>query len=519
MNDESAPESLTAQLKDTERTLALLVRGVRDYGIFMLDPKGQVATWNEGAERIYGFAASEAIGKHFSIFYTPEELQTRHPQQELENAKNSERYEDEGWRLRKDGTRFWADVVITPVYDENRQFVGFASVIRDLTERKQNELLLENERREAAKSQEHFRLMITSVRDYAIFMLDPQGHVATWNEGAQRIKGYTASEIIGRHFSVFYTPEAQQNKHPEHELEVAKEEGRYEEEGWRIRKDGSMFWANVVITSLFDEGELVGFAKVTRDLTERRKSEQVREENSRLIDETNQELQRLAYVVSHELQAPIATITRYGNLFSVRYKHVLGPDAYEFLDKMGEATRLIARIVDDLWTYARVSKPNAVFELVYTGHCINDAINELGEVVSDADITTGNLPSLEANRQQLTFVFKELIKNAIRYRSTDRPKIHIEAKEHDKGWLFSIRDNGIGIDKIHSLEVFQLFHRLRGGPEPAATGMGLAICKKIVQQHNGHMWYESRPGTGTTFFMHLPEQDSRPHPERSYLLH
>jgi PAS domain S-box-containing protein len=486
-------DRLSRQLKDSERIFSLLVRSVKDYGIFMLDTEGRLISWNEGAQHILGYSAEEVIGKHFSMFYTAEALAANHPQHELETALTAGRYEEEGWRVRKNGETFWATAIISPVYD-NGVHVGYAKVTRDLTERRRSQI-----------AQEHFRLMISAVRDYAIFMLDPQGNVMTWNEGAQRIKGYTASDIIGKHFSTFYPQEVKDRGHPQYELEVAKQQGRYEEKGWRVRKDGSMFWANVLITALWDQGQLVGFAKVTRDLTERRRTEQIKEEQARRLSETNDELQRLAYVISHEMQAPISTISRYGNLLTVRYKEALGRDAFEFFDKISEATKLVARMVDDLWTYARVSKPNALHELVYVRHCVNDAIEQLHDQIGEAQITIEDLPSVDVNRTQLTFVFKELITNALRNRTTDTPRIRISGRKQADTWLFSVEDNGIGLDKVYSSEVFQLFHRLRGGPEPHATGMGLAICRKIVGQHGGHIWYESEPGQGTTFYFTIPE--------------
>jgi len=247
----------------------LLVSSVRDYAIFALDPAGHVLSWNEGAQRIKGYAAEEIIGRHFSTFYPPESAATGFPQYELEVAAQVGRFEDEGWRVRKDGTRFWANVVLTALRDDAGTLVGYAKVTRDLTDRRAAE-------DELRRSEERFRLLVESVKDYAIFMLDPEGRVASWNEGARRIKGYTADEILGKSLAVFYPEEAVATGFPQHELEVAAREGRFEDEGWRVRKDGSRFWANVVLTAVHDPkgGRLLGFAKVTRDLTARRAAEE-----------------------------------------------------------------------------------------------------------------------------------------------------------------------------------------------------------------------------------------------------
>ena len=246
----------------------LLVESVQDYAIFALDPNGYILSWNAGAGRFKGYTADEIIGKHFSIFYPQERIATGFPEYELREAARTGRFEDEGWRLRKDGTRFWASVVITSLRDSSGTLVGFAKVTRDLTERRAAEQALR-------LSEERFRLIVQNVQDYAIFMLDPTGHVATWNEGAQRIKQYSADDIIGKHFSIFYPPEKVAEQFPQYELREAERTGHFEDEGWRLRKDGTRFWANVVITALRDaDGHLIGFSKVTRDLTERRASEE-----------------------------------------------------------------------------------------------------------------------------------------------------------------------------------------------------------------------------------------------------
>ncbi|HET7614756.1 MAG TPA: PAS domain S-box protein [Gemmatimonadaceae bacterium] len=242
----------------------LLIESVDEYAIFALDPDGYILSWNPGAQRFKGYTADEVIGKHFSIFYPRERVEEGFPQYELREAARVGRFEDEGWRVRKDGSLFWANVVITALHDPTGKLVGFAKVTRDLSERRRAEEALR-------ASEERFRLLVQGVKDYAIFMLDPTGHITTWNDGAKRIKGYTADEIIGKHFSIFYPSEDIESRKPERELEIAKSTGVYEEEGWRLRKDGSRFWASVVITALRNEsGELAGFAKVTRDLTERK---------------------------------------------------------------------------------------------------------------------------------------------------------------------------------------------------------------------------------------------------------
>ena len=240
----------------------LLVQSILDYAIYMLDPNGYVTSWNAGAERIKGFATEEIVGKHFSTFYTPEDQEAGMPVKVLETARREGKFEGEGWRVRKDGSRFWASVVVDAIKDERGEVIGFAKITRDMTDqRAAQQALLEAERR--------FRILVQGVTDYAIYMLDPDGRVSNWNSGAERIKGYSPTEIIGQHFSRFYTPEDLDAAVPKRALETARSTGRYEAEGWRVRKDGTRFWASVVIDAIRgDDGEIIGFAKITRNMTE-----------------------------------------------------------------------------------------------------------------------------------------------------------------------------------------------------------------------------------------------------------
>jgi PAS domain S-box-containing protein len=263
-------------------TLRIFVQSVRDYAILMLDPTGYVISWNNGAEAIKGYAAHEVIGSHFSRFYPPEALARGLPEHELTVAAQTGRFEDEGWRIRKDGSRFWANVIITALRDDSGRLIGYAKVTRDLTERRRQE-------EELRHKEDRFRSLVEGVKDYAIFIFDTRGIVATWNAGAEKIHGYVASEIIGLHFSRFYPPDALKSGAPDRELQVATMEGRFEEEGWRTRKDGSRFWAYVVITAIRDTaGALTAFSQITRDLSERRAHEQKlkdSEEHFRLLVE------------------------------------------------------------------------------------------------------------------------------------------------------------------------------------------------------------------------------------------
>jgi PAS domain S-box-containing protein len=260
---QSGPANSLGHARSDQRQsdFRLLVDGIQDYGIFMLDPDGIVLTWNSGARRMNGYTADEIIGRQFSTFYPPSDVAAGKPALELQAALAGGSFEAEGWRLRKDGSRFWANVVLTALRDEQGQLRGFGKVTRDLTERRGRDT--------------KYRLLVESVRDYAIVMLDLKGVVCTWNAGGEAINGYKPGEIIGKSFATFYTQADIDRKHPQHELRCASRDGRFEDEGWRVRKDGTLFWANVVISALHDDdGTLLGYSKVIRDLTERRAAEE-----------------------------------------------------------------------------------------------------------------------------------------------------------------------------------------------------------------------------------------------------
>ncbi|MGC4087740.1 MAG: PAS domain-containing protein [Polyangiaceae bacterium] len=263
MNRGSAPSRASDDsheaLRLSEERFHQLVDAITDYAIFMLDADGYVSTWNVGAQRIKGYDAEEIVGQHFSKFYPEEQRAQGVPARILQTVRDHGRFEDEGWRVRKDGSRFWASVVITALRDVSGAVVGFAKVTRDLSERRLAE-------QQIRSSEERLRFLLDAVVDYALYMLDPDGRVTTWNAGAQRLKGYKASEIVGQHFEVFFPPEDIREGKPTRELAIARDVGRFEDEGWRLRQDGSRFWADVIVSPVRDEaGELLGFAKVTRD--------------------------------------------------------------------------------------------------------------------------------------------------------------------------------------------------------------------------------------------------------------
>src|SRR5215212_5492726 len=340
-------------LRQNEERFRLLVEGVKDYAIFMLDPDGKVASWNKGAYRIKGYRQQEILGRHFSLFYPEEDLTHSKPQRTLKIAQEKGTYEEEGWRVRKDGSRFWASVLITTLQDEAGGLRGFAKVTRDITEQKRAEeeirqlnknlenrveertsqlaaavAELESHQRELRQSEERFRILVEGVSDYAIFMLSPDGSVVSWNEGAERIQGYGASEIIGKHFSAFYAEEDVERGLPGEELRVAAAEGRFEEEGLRVRKDGTRYQAEVVITALRDEaGNLRGFSQVTSDITARKEAEEALRTSLRRMADLKAALDEAAMVSTTDQHGKITYANeRFCEISQYYMEELLGQD-------------------------------------------------------------------------------------------------------------------------------------------------------------------------------------------------
>jgi PAS domain S-box-containing protein len=369
--------------------------------------------------------------------------------------------------------------------------------------------LRERRRAEAAlrESEASFRLTIEPVKDYAIIRLDPGGRVASWNAGAERIKGYQAEEIIGRDFACFYPPEAVEQGAPHQHLLAAATEGHFEEEGWRLRKDGSRFWASAVLTALRDpERRLLGFSKVTRDLTERKRAEAVLANRTRELERSNQDLAQFAYAASHDLQEPLRMVTNYLQLLERRYRGKLDQDADEFIQFAVDGGRRMQGLIQDVLTYAQLGRRGREFGPTDVNRVVQVALQNLQVATREvqAVITVDPLPTMQADERQLVLLFQNLIANALKFRSAETPTVRISAARNGAGWMFSIRDNGIGIEPQYAERIFGLFKRLHTRERYPGTGIGLAVCKKIVEQHGGRIWVESELGKGATFLFTLP---------------
>jgi PAS domain S-box-containing protein len=511
------PSSQAKTPRHSEERFRLLVEGVKDYAIFMLDPQGHVLTWNTGAQLIKGYRADEIVGQHFSRFY-PSETEKDFPAYELRVATAEGRFEDEGWRVRKDGSRFWANVVITALRADG-ELIGFAKVTRDLTERREHEGRLR-------QSEERFRLLVEGVADYAIFMLDPNGVVSTWNAGAARIKGYHADEIVGQHFRKFYPPDAVESAWPEHELRVAAAEGRFIDEGWRVRKNGARFWAHVTITALRDEaGRLQGFAKLTRDLTERKRTEELEasgaereamleaERNARMLAQRSARIKdEFLATLSHELRTPLNAIMGWTQVLRTRGAQ----DAAEVqhaMEVIERNSRAQVRLIDDLLDLSRIMAGR--FRLDVQQVALLDVVRGALDSIEPAAHAKGvRLESVldpksvvvSGDPARLQQVFWNLLSNAVKF-TPKGGKIQVLLQRVNSHIEFSVSDTGIGIPESFLPHVFERFSQKDSSTqrEYGGLGLGLAISKQLVDLHGGSIQAKSYgEGHGATFVVVLP---------------
>ena len=508
------------ELRQSEDRFKLLVQSVRDYAIFMLDPDGVVLTWNAGAERFKGYRADEIIGEHFSRFYPPEALARGMPEHELQVASKTGSFEDEGWRVRKDGSLFWANVVITAMRDAEGTLLGFAKVTRDLTQRRIHE-------EELRRSEERFRLLVEGVSDYAIFMLDANGRIVTWNVGAERIKGYTAREIIGQHFSIFYPDDVRESGWPEHELQVASETGSFVDNGWRVRKDGTTFWANVTITALRDDtGRLLGYAKLTRDLTEAKRVEamevanQQRDEMLEAERSARMAAQRATRVkdeflatLSHELRTPLSAILGWTQVL-LRGESVKGPDAQKrAIEVIERNARAQIQLIDDLLDLSRVMAGKIRLDLQQVSFVsIVEAAVDTVRPTADAKgirlkaILGSSQDIVSADSARMQQVVWNLLTNAIKF-TPKGGQVQALLQRVNSHLELSVSDTGIGIPASYLPHVFDRFSQRDSSTTRTfgGLGLGLAICKQLVELHGGSIRAASQgENQGATFFVQLP---------------
>lgn len=495
-----------ASLSDDGR-YRMLIEAITDYAIYMLDADGIVSSWNPGARRFKGYEASEIVGEHFSRFYTEADRAAGLPQRALETAAREGKFENEGWRVRKDGTRFWAFVVIDPIRDGSGQVVGYAKITRDLTERR----LAEEQLR---RSEEQFKRLVQGVTDYAIYMLTPEGLVSSWNAGAQRIKGYRAEEIIGQHLSRFYTEQDQRAGAPQAALETAARDGRFEKEGWRLRKDGSRFMASVVIDPIrADDGTLLGFAKITRDITERRKTERALQETREALFQSQKmdAIGQLTGGVAHDFNNLLMAVL--GSLELLRKRLPDDPKTIRLVDNAMHAAQRGAGLTQRMLAFARRQELNPVtLDVVELVRGMTDLLHSsLGATAQIRMEFASGLNKVLADPNQLELAILNLAVNA-RDAMPKGGSIVITAKEatiagatdlKDGNYVcLSVTDNGCGMDEATRRRALEPFFTTKGVGK--GTGLGLSMVHGMIQQSGGRFVLRSSKGEGTTAELWLP---------------
>jgi PAS domain S-box-containing protein len=491
-----------------EQRFQYLIAGIRDYAIYMLDPTGKISSWNAGAQRFKGYTQPEIVGEHFSRFYTPEDQAAGLPARALAIALAEGKYEAEGWRVRKDGTRFWANVVIDPLYNEAGKLLGYAKITRDITERKKAEDALRD-------SEQRFRLLVQGVSDYALYMLSPAGIVTNWNVGAERIKGYSYDEIVGSHFSRFYTEEDREAGVPQRALNTAATVGRYEAEGWRLRKDGTRFWAHVVVDAIRDEaGELLGFAKITRDLTEKKKTEDALAEAKRALFQSQkmESIGQLTGGVAHDFNNLLSVLASGLEVLSMNRKTT--GDAKTF-DSMRRAIDRGATLTQQLLAFARqqplqpetrnVNRLILGFESVLR-RAGNASIEftfklepQLPNSVIDSARFESALLNLVVNARDAMPLGGQIAVSTAGVSLREGEKSGLAAGQYVK---VTVADSGTGMSPDTMARAFEPFYTTKEVGK--GTGLGLSQVYGFIKQSGGEVVIDSELGQGTTITIYLP---------------
>lgn len=488
---------------------------------------------NAAFARLFGYSEDEVLQKTLADVTHPDDLGESLERRQFLLTGVAKYFQMEKRYIHKDGHVFWGLANISLVRDAAGRPLEYVGQVQDITERKRSE----EERRRLVEdalrqSEERFHLFVDSVEDYAILMLDARGHVATWNHGAQRMKGYQPQEILGRHFSCFYPEADRAAGRPERLLKAAAANGRVEDESWRVRKDGSRFWANVVLTALRDRnGELRGFAKVTRDFSERKRAEDERNQaeerivdlNSALaariteLDAANHELESFCYSISHDLRAPLRAIDGFSRIVLKDFASDLPPAAVGYLDDVRANTLQMGRLIDDLLAFSRLSRQPLKKETVDPARLVGDCLRELVPRAPDpqsegrpADVRVGALKECQADPALLKQVWFNLISNALKYSGkSPAPVVEIGCRvarqegEPQGTTIYFVKDNGVGFDMKYAGKLFGVFQRLHRAEDYAGTGVGLAIVQRIVNRHGGRVWAESQPRQGAAFYFSL----------------
>jgi PAS domain S-box-containing protein len=490
---------LAQALLESEEKYRLLLDGIQNYAIFMMDPRGQILSWNAGAERIKGYSADQIVGRNFSCFFPTAEIERGRPEEILRMTAASGRHEEQGMRVRKDGSQFLASVVFTALRDPAGNLRGFSEFSHDLTERKESEA--------------RYRGLLEAAPD-AMVVVNVAGEIVLLNVRAEKEFGYSRDELVGQKVKNII-PEgfaerliADGTRSPAEAL--AQQIGTGIELIGR-RKDGSDFPIELMLSPLESADGILVTAAI-RDISVRKQSEQQLVNTVRELKRSNDELQQFAYVSSHDLQEPLRMVSSYTQLLAKRYKGRLDSDADEFIAYAVDGCNRMQGLIQDLLAYSRAGNNGKALHKISGEDALQRALANLRITIeeSGAVITHDSLPAVTTDAPQLTQVFQNLVGNAIKYHGVEAPRVHVSAaKQAGNEWIFSVRDNGLGIDPQYFERIFILFQRLHGRAEFEGTGIGLAICKKILERLGGRIWVESQPEKGSTFYFALPEIEGK----------
>lgn len=504
--------NMTSALRASEEHFRSVTQTAYD-AIVSADGAGNIISWNRGAEALFGYPQPEALGKPITILM-PERYTEAHQRGfERFRATGESRLAGKVVELhgrRNDGTEFPIALSLSHWKTDAGSF--HTSIIRDITAPKLAEDTLR-------KSEERFRLLVDGVKDYAIYMLDPQGQVTSWNTGAERIKGYTSDQIIGQHFSVFFLAEEREQGKPGQELQVARREGKYEGQGWRVRRDGSRFWADVVVSAIHDaSGELRGYAKITRDITERQRAEEsiatlnkALEARNSALELVNRELEAFSYSVSHDLRAPLRGIDGFSQALLEDYSDRLDNEGKSLLQRVRAASQRMAQLIDDMLQLSRITRAEMRHESVDLSAMAHEIAAELAktEPRRQVEIHVADNLKTRGDPRLLGIALSNLVGNAWKFTARNaNAEIHVGVNTAANNRpAFFIRDNGAGFDMTYADKLFKTFQRLHTESEFPGTGIGLATVQRIIHRHGGRIWAESESGKGATFYFELPADD------------
>jgi PAS domain S-box-containing protein len=484
-------------LRDSEEKYRMLVDGMRDYAIFMLDLRGQILSWNTGAEKVKGYKAEEIIGRNFSCFFPPEEIKRGRPEELLRLTAITGRQEEQGIRVRKDGSRFLANITFTALRDRNGNLQGFSEFSHDLSESKES----------GAK----YRGLLEAAPD-AMVVVNQSGEIVLLNVQAEKQFGYRRDELVGQKVKNIIPEGFAERLIADGTRSAAEALAQQIGTGIELsgrRKDGSEFPIEIMLSPLESADGTVVTAAI-RNITVRKKADLQLVQKVEELNRSNEELQQFSYVASHDLQEPLRMVASYTQLLASRYKGKLDADADEFIGFAVDGCNRMQGLIQDLLAYSRSGMDGKVLQKRSSENALNNALKNLSGTIeeSGAVVTHDALPVITTDDTQLAQVFQNLVGNAIKYHGTEVPAVHISATRNGpEEWTFSVRDNGLGIEAQYFERIFVLFQRLHGRTEFKGTGIGLAICKKIVEGLGGRIWVESQVGKGSTFYFALPGKD------------